>query len=67
MNWGKGIPQSWNLIKEEMVRVISRGNGMNHFMGTSRSSVRRAKRNKNMNINTAMKRLETSNHKDYVI
>ena len=50
-----------------MAEVISRGNGMNRFMGACRCSVRGAKRNKTMNIDTVMRRLETSKNKDYVI
>ena len=40
------MPESWNSIKEEMAEVIRRGDGINHFMGTTRSSARGAKRNK---------------------
>ena len=47
--------------------MIGRGDGVNHFVRASRSGGRGAESDVITNINTAGGRLETFNHKDYVI
>ena len=47
--------------------MIGRGDGVNHFMGASRSGGRGAESDVITNVNTAGGRLETFYHKNYVI